>query len=207
MPDDQDAVTASGASSGEEEARTGRPSRLERWIPDRGTRRVVEWVALIALALGVAFLLRTFVVQSFFIPSTSMTPTLEVGDRVLVNKLAYRFGDPDRGHIVVFEAPPGEGSAEVKDLIKRVIGLPGETVEGKDGAIFINGRRLDEPWLPDGVQSRTFGPEQVPEGHYWMLGDNRLDSRDSTFFKSVPRNSMIGRAFVRIWPLSNLSGL
>lgn len=196
MHDDEDALTAAR-----------RPSRLEGWIPDRSARRVVEWVALIALALSVAFVLRTFVVQSFYIPSTSMTPTLEVGDRVLVNKLSFRFGDPKRGQVIVFEAPPGEGSDGIKDLIKRVIGLPGETIEGRDGHVYINGKRLDEPWLPEGVQSRTFGPEVVPEGRYWMLGDNRFDSRDSTFFKSIPRSSMIGLAFVRIWPLSHLSGL
>lgn len=178
-----------------------------RAIPDRNTRRVVEWVVLIALALAAAFVLRTFVVQSFYIPSESMTPTLQVGDRVLVNKLAYRFGDPSRGDIAVFEAPPGEGNSQIHDLIKRVIGLPGDTIEGSDGRVYINGKPLEEPWLRDGVQSRTFGPETVPDDHYWMLGDNRTDSRDSTFFKSIPRSSIIGKAFIRIWPLSDLSTL
>lgn len=185
-----------------------RPPRrglLARFFPNRRTRRVVEWVVLVALALTSAFLLRTFIVQSFYIPSTSMTPTLHVGDRVLVNKLAYRFGDPGRGDIVVFEAPPGEGSSEIRDLIKRVIGLPGETIEGREGRIYIDGERIEEPWLPEGIQSRTFGPETIPEDHYWVLGDNRFDSRDSTFFKAIPRSSIVGKAFVRIWPLGDLS--
>ena len=181
------------------------PSLLTRVVPDRRKRRVVEWVILVVLALSAALLLRTFVVQSFYIPSTSMTPTLKVGDRVLVNKLAYRFGDPERGDIIVFEAPPGEGSNEIRDLIKRVIGLPGETVEGRGGRIYIDGKQLEESWLPPGLQSRAFGPELVPEDRYWVLGDNRFDSRDSTFFKSIPRSSIIGKTFVRIWPLGDLS--
>lgn len=180
---------------------------IRRVLADRQTRRTIEWVALVVLALGVAFLLRSFVVQSFYIPSESMTPTLQIGDRVLVNKLAYRFGEPARGDIVVFEAPPGEGNTEIKDLIKRVIALPGETVEGRDEAIYVDGRRLDEPWLPNGHLSREFGPERVPADHYWVLGDNRLDSRDSTFFKAIPEDTIIGKAFIRIWPLSDFSTL
>jgi len=180
---------------------------LARAIPNRSTRRMVEWVILVVLALSAAVLLRTFVVQSFYIPSTSMAPTLKIGDRVLVNKLAYRFGDPARGDVVVFEAPPGEGSEKIKDLIKRIIGLPGETIEGKDGHVYIDGELLREPWLPAGIESRTFPAESIPPDRYWVLGDNRFDSRDSTFFKSIPRSSVIGKAFVRIWPLSNFGGL
>lgn len=180
---------------------------IRRLLADRSTRRSIEWVALVVLALGVAFVLRSFVVQSFYIPSESMTPTLQIGDRVLVNKLAYRFGDPSRGDIIVFEAPPGEGNPEIKDLIKRVVALPGETVEGRDDGIYVDGRQLDEPWLPNGAASRDFGPERVPADRYWVLGDNRLDSRDSTFFKSIPEDTIIGKAFIRIWPLSDFSTL
>lgn len=196
-----------GAAPERSAERLARRGLLERAVPDRTVRRIVEWVGLIVLALVAAFLLRTFVVQSFYIPSTSMTPALQVGDRVLVNKLSYRFGDPGRGDIVVFEAPPGEGNREIKDLIKRVIGLPGETIEGRDGRVYIDGKALEEPWLPKGIQSRTFGPEKVPADHYWVLGDNRFDSRDSTFFKSIPRGSIVGEGFVRIWPLTDLSTL
>lgn len=181
--------------------------RLARVFPRRSTRRTVEWVLLVVLALTAALLLRTFVVQSFYIPSTSMTPTLQVGDRVLVNKLAYRFGDPARGDIIVFKAPPGEGTVEIKDLIKRVIGLPGETIEGKGGQISINDRVLREPWLPPGVEARAFAREVIPHDQYWVMGDNRFDSRDSTFFKSIPRSSIIGKAFIRIWPLGEFGGL
>lgn len=184
-----------------------RGSRWRRLVRDRRARRTAEWVALVALALGVAVLLRTFVVQSFFIPSESMTPTLQVGDRVLVNKLAYHFGDPARGDVVVFEAPPGEGSAEIRDLIKRVVALPRESVEGRDGAIYVDGERLDEPWLPDGTRSPSFPAHRVPPDHYWVLGDNRDDSRDSRFFQGIPEDSIVGKAFVRIWPLDSLGGI
>jgi signal peptidase I len=92
----------------------------------------------------------------------------------------------------------------VKDLIKRVIGLPGETIEGRSGEIYIDGKPLDEPYLPPNVRSKDFAPERIPPDRYWVLGDNRQDSRDSTFFKSIDKGSVIGRAFVRIWPLGDL---
>jgi signal peptidase I len=91
--------------------------------------------------------------------------------------------------------------------VKRLIGLPGETIEGRDGKIYIDGRELDEPYLPDGVKSRTFGPEKIPPDHYFMLGDNRQYSKDSTFFGPIARKDLIGRAFMRIWPLSHLGFL
>lgn len=170
-------------------------------------RTVVEWIGLVACALLVAFVVKTFVFQAFYIPSESMVPTLAVGDRVLVNKLADRFGDPNRFDIEVFLAPKGTETAEIKDLVKRVVGMPGETIEGRDGRIYIDGRLLDEPFLPPGTQSRTFGPVEVPPGHYFMLGDNRQFSKDSTYFGPIPRSSMIGRVFVRIWPLSRIGFL
>lgn len=207
MPDHPNDAEPHHETDGAVAADEPRPRGIRRLLADRSTRRTIEWVALIVLALGVAFVLRSFVVQSFYIPSESMTPTLQIGDRVLVNKLAYRFGDPSRGDIVVFEAPPGEGNPEIKDLIKRVIALPGETVEGRDDGIYIDGRRLDEPWLTKGAVSRDFGPERVPDDRYWVLGDNRLDSRDSTFFKSIPEDTIIGKAFVRIWPISDFTTL
>lgn len=206
----EDDDTVSAEATGAAQARAEPHDRRTWWrrlVRDRRARRTVEWVALVALALGVAVLLRTFVVQSFFIPSESMTPTLQVGDRVLVNKLAYDFGEPARGDVVVFEAPPGEGSAEIRDLIKRVVALPGESVEGRDGAIYVNSERLDEPWLPEVTRSPSFPAHRVPPDHYWVLGDNRDDSRDSRFFQSIPEDAIVGKAFVRIWPLDELGGI
>ncbi|MGH9000901.1 MAG: signal peptidase I [Acidimicrobiia bacterium] len=159
---------------------------------------------LIVISLAVALVVRAFLIQAFYIPSGSMLPTLHRNDRILVNKLAYRLGDVDRGDVIVFHAPPGAATNDVKDLVKRVVGLPGETIEGRDGTIYINGRPLEEPYLASDVRSREFGPDTVPEDHYYVLGDNRQDSRDSTFFKAIDEGSIVGRAFVRIWPIDNL---
>lgn len=182
------------------------PIEDEESSEDSGSalRTVVEWIALIACALLVAFVVKTFIFQAFYIPSESMVPTLEVGDRVLVNKLADRLHDPNRFDIEVFLAPKGTETAEIKDLVKRVVGLPGETIEGRDGRIYIDGEVLEEPFLPPGTQSRTFGPVEVPPGHYFMLGDNRQFSKDSTYFGPIPRSSMIGRVFIRIWPIGRI---
>jgi len=163
-----------------------------------------EWLVLVAASLAVALFVRAFLIQAFYIPSESMVPALLINDRVLVNKLSYRLHDVHRGDIVVFDAPPGAATAQVKDLIKRVIGLPGETIEGRGGSIFINGKPLDEPYLPPDVRSRDFPPAKVPPKDIWVLGDNRQDSRDSTFFGPITEKSIVGRAFVRIWPLSRI---
>ncbi|HEY3724528.1 MAG TPA: signal peptidase I [Acidimicrobiia bacterium] len=173
----------------------------------RSSRAAIEWGILIVAALVIAIVIRTFVFQAFYIPSESMVPTLRVGDRVLVNKLSYKLHDPRRGDIVVFKAPPAAETADIKDLVKRLVGLPGETIEGKDGRIFINGKVLSEPYLPKDVKSRTFGPEKVPPDSYFMLGDNRQFSKDSTFFGPIKRDKFIGRVFMRIWPPSHLGFL
>ena len=163
-----------------------------------------EWIILIAASLAVALVVRGFLIQAFYIPSESMVPTLVKNDRVLVNKLSYKLHDVHRGDVVVFKAPPGAATAQVKDLIKRVVGLPGETIEGRNGSIFINGNPLDEPYLSPDVRSRDFPPEKIPPDKIYVLGDNRQDSRDSTFFHAVDEGAIVGRAFVKIWPLNSL---
>lgn len=170
----------------------------------RGARHLREWAVLGALAIVIALVVRTFLVQAFYIPSDSMVPTLERGDRVLVNKLSYRLHDVHRGDVIVFTAPEGVARSGIKDLIKRVIGLPGETVEGVDGEIFIGGKRLEEPYLPDGLRSKTFGPVHVPPGEFWVLGDNRPGSQDSTYFGPIKRQAIVGRAFVLVWPIGRV---
>ncbi|MGH9024386.1 MAG: signal peptidase I, partial [Acidimicrobiia bacterium] len=172
--------------------------------PTSFARAAREWVVLLVAAFGVALLLRTFLLQPFGIPSASMVPTLQVGDKVLVNKISYDLHDVNRGDVIVFKAPPGMERAGVNDLIKRVIGLPGETVEGREGHIYVNDRLLAEPYLPGNVQSKVFGPEKIPPGRYWMLGDNRQNSQDSTYFGTVDGATIVGRAFVRWWPLGRL---
>lgn len=166
-------------------------------------RNVVEWVVIAAGALIVAFLIKTFLLQAFYIPSLSMAPTLQVNDRVLVNKLSYDLHEVNRGDLVVFESLPNE-SADTKDLIKRVIGLPGETVSSRDGQILINGQVLEEPYLDEGVTTGPLEPTTIPPDHVWVMGDNRANSRDSRFFGPVPQSLIIGRAFVRVWPITDI---
>jgi signal peptidase I len=174
--------------------------------PPSTTRTIIEWVAVIGGALAVALVIQAFLVQAFYIPSSSMEPTLEVGDRVLVNKLSYDLHDVNRGDLVVFERPDGT-EGDIKDLIKRVIGLPGETVEIRDGTVVIDGRVLDEPYLAEEEILAEFAPVEVPEDHVFVMGDNRDDSRDSRIFGPIPADSIVGRAFVRVWPPTSVGTL
>ncbi|MGH9152026.1 MAG: signal peptidase I, partial [Acidimicrobiales bacterium] len=166
-------------------------------------RNAAEWVLIIGAALVAALVIKTYLVQAFYIPSPSMEPTLMIQDRVLVNKLSYRLHDVNRGDVVVFERPPNE-SGTIRDLIKRVIGLSGDTVEGRDGDVYVNGRELNEPYLPAGTVTSQFGPEKVPHGYVWVMGDNRANSSDSRVFGAVDEDRIVGRAFVRVWPISAL---
>jgi signal peptidase I len=170
-------------------------------------------------------LVKTFLVQPFWIPSESMLPTIEVNDRVMVNKLAYRLGEPERGDIVVFRDPRAPELEESlpeavirsvleavgvrtrgrDDLIKRVIGLPGETVEIRGNQVLIDGEPLDEPYLHE-VDMPDEGPFQVGEDQVFLMGDNRNSSFDSRRFGPVPLDQVIGEAFLTIWPLSNFGG-
>lgn len=170
-------------------------------------RHALEWVLLLGGALLIALVIKAFLFQAFYIPSESMLPTLQRDDRVFVNKLSYRLHDVHRGDIVVFDAPEGHETDGIEDFVKRVIGLPGETIEGRDGRIYIDGRRLEEPYLPEGTRSQVFGPEKVPPDSFFVLGDNRPASSDSTVFGPIPGDSIVGRVFVRIWPLSRLGFL
>ncbi len=151
----------------------------------------------------IALVVRAFLFQPFWIPSESMEHTLEKQDRVMVNKLSYRVGDIGRGDVVVFKRPDDDPNG-YQDLIKRVIGLPGDVVEGHDGAVFVNDRAIDEPYLDPADEIIDFEPITVPEGEYFMMGDNRDDSYDSRFFGTVPEGNVLGRAFVLFWPLDRV---
>ncbi|MGH9043383.1 MAG: signal peptidase I [Acidimicrobiales bacterium] len=177
--------------------------------PSRGWRRAAfEWVAIVLIAVLVAFLMRAFVVQTFFIPSASMSPTLKVGDRILVNKLAYKLHGVGRGDIVVFKHPPAEHcGTEVDDLVKRVIGLPGETISDTNGTIFIDAKPLAQPWLPKndpGTFTPSFRAVHIPQNDYFVMGDNRVISCDSRFWGFVPRSLIVGKVEMRIWPPSRV---
>ncbi len=236
--------------------------------PERGGGGALHFLkelpVLIALALGIALLIKAFLVQAFYIPSASMEPTLRQGDRVLVNKLSYRFGKPKRGDVIVFRDPypnpcdtsssgtegaPLEGSAtcnrgfvhkilnwfaevfglptgDTRDFIKRIVGLPGETVAMQDGNVYVcdqpNCRPVDSKGQPldghivDFPHTAKKGPQKdedtekayhIPIGQYWVLGDNRSNSSDSRVFHSIKRTSIIGKAFVVVWPPNRFTGL
>ena len=170
----------------------------------RGLRNLAEWGVIIVVAVVFAFVVRGLVFQTFFIPSESMVPKLEINDRILVNKLAYDFGDPERGDVVVFRTPPNSQIRGMDDLVKRIVGLPGDTIEGRDGHVYINGALLPEPYLPSSIQSKTFPPQKVPANSYFMLGDNRQVSRDSTVWGPANRDLFVGPVSVTIWPLTRI---
>jgi signal peptidase I len=172
----------------------------------KGVRNAVEWIAIVVGALAVALLVKTFLIQAFYIPSGSMLPTLHLGDRVLVNKLD---DEPSRGELVVFERPPGTPDDGIKDLIKRVVALGGQTVEARNGLVYVDGKPLDEPYVKNGGPTDGLPLERqtIPEGYVFVMGDNRGDSSDSRAFGPIDEDLIVGKAFVRVWPLGDLGFL
>ncbi|CAN5805518.1 signal peptidase I [soil metagenome] len=199
-----------------------RTQRSSRW------RALAELPLLAAAAIVIALVIKAFLAQAFVIPSEAMTPQLEVGDRVLVSKVSYRLHDPRRGDVLVFDGPRdadveepslpvrvgrdvleavGVRQPSEQELIKRVIALGGETVEARGGEVYVNGRRLVEPYLPDGRATADFGPVDVPEDALWMMGDNRDSSADSRSIGPVDVDRVVGRAVARIWPPGRIAFL
>lgn len=179
-------------------------------------RTIVEYIVLAVVAITVALLIQAFLVKPYRIPSESMEDTLLIGDRVLVDRISWRFSDPKRDDIVVFHSPmPGPV------LIKRIVGRPGDLVSLRDGAVYVNGERLSEPFVrkqADGQPepSRPFDngmpwslqqPYRVPAESYFVMGDNRTDSGDSREFGPVKRSQLVGRAFARYWPPDRIGGV
>ncbi len=165
-------------------------------------RQFVEWVAVAAVALLVAVVLRSFVVQTFYVPSGSMLPTLQVGDRIIVNKL---HGPIHRYDIVVFRRTPGDTGTLDADLVKRVIGLPGETIWSKGDTIYVDGRALNESWLPSTTgagcpqAAYAISTTHIPAGDYFVMGDCRGNSEDSRAWGFVPSSYIVGKVFVVVW--------
>jgi signal peptidase I len=191
----------------------------------------LEAPVLIAIAFILALGIKATAFAPFYIPSGSMRPTLIEGDRILVNKLSYKIHDPGRGDIVVFQqgdsghknifqrlwstiseglGRPPDGS---RDLVKRVIGMPGETIEVKTDGVYINGQKLNEPWLrPQSAglpisQGPSKGPVHIPPESYFVMGDNRANSADSRVFGPIARGAIVGRAIFVVWPPGRLGGL
>lgn len=214
---DSDGAPASDRLRGVAGERRGAPERRRK---SRG-RGLVEWVVILAVALLAALVVKTWVLQAYVIPSGSMRPTIHIGDRMLVDKLAYDFKSVHTGDIIVFRKPPADTEGgHIKDLIKRVVGLPGQTLRsGPDGRIYVDGKLLKQPWLsplgrtsqqppicdPDLNRVDCVGRTlHLPKGEYYVMGDNRGNSDDSRYWGPVPARLIIGQAFLRIWPLGRI---
>jgi signal peptidase I len=164
---------------------------------------LVEVVLIVGAAFILALLIQQFIVKPFYIPSESMEPTLVEGDRVLVNRFIYRFRDPERGDVVVFHPP----TAPDEDYIKRVVAVSGDSVEVKDGKLYVNGEPQDEPYLAEAFIQGTFPAETVPDGYVFAMGDNRNRSGDSRVFGPVGLDAILGEGFLIYWPLGKIGGL
>jgi signal peptidase I len=179
-------------------------------------RTILDWFVTVAIAIAFVLTFEAQVAKPYRIPSPSMEPTLHCpkpvahcqgrfSDRVIANRLAYRFGDPQRGQIVVFTAPRsaercGPGDAGTT-FVKRIVGLPGEVISERDGVVYVDGARLDEPYVDPSLRGRETGKwSRVPEGRYFVLGDDRIHSCDSRTWGTVPRSSLIGPVLVTYWP-------
>ncbi|HAG10944.1 MAG TPA: signal peptidase I [Desulfotomaculum sp.] len=159
---------------------------------------IPEILESIIIAVILATIIRLFLLAPFFIPSQSMEPALLVGDRIIVSKIAYRLGEPQRGDIIVFKYPRDPR----KDYIKRLIGFEGEQVTLKNNRLYINGKETPEKYLPEDLSFYDFGPVTVPNGCYLMLGDNRPNSEDSRVWGALPKENVIGKAVLIYWPFN-----
>ncbi len=167
----------------------------------------IESLKTIGISAILAIGIRTFVAEARYIPSGSMLPTLEINDRLIIDKLSYRFKDPQRGDIVVFTPTPALQQENFKDaFIKRVIGLPGDTIEVKKGKVYVNGKMLIEEYIKE-QPKYDYGPVVVPENQYLVLGDNRNNSYDSHYWGFVPRENIIGQAVIRFFPFNRIGGI
>jgi signal peptidase I len=180
---------------------------------------VIDWIVTIVVAVGAVLAIKAWVVNPYRIPSSSMEPTLHCAapgagcqasfsDRVLANRFIYHFRSPDRGEIVVFKTPPEaercENGAGGETFVKRIIGLPGDTIRERSGTISVNGKRLDEPYVKPQERDMRSGAWHVAQGTYFMMGDNRASSCDSRDWGAVPRSNLIGPVFAVYWPPQRL---
>ena len=198
--------------------------------PEGGSlsRFLLEALIILGLAAVIAIIIQSFFIKAFLIPSSSMSPTLQIGDRVMVEKVTYYFTKPHRGDIIVFRYPPSDTKAlntnnvfywpiqqigetlhithrGTTPYVKRVIGTGGDTVELREGKLYVNGKRIEEKYIVD--DGSDYGPVKVPKGMLFCLGDNRPNSRDSRFWGMVPVRAVIGRVFLKWWPLSRFGSV
>jgi signal peptidase I len=207
------------ATEAEPDAKPRMRGPLERLGLPRGVRVAIDWVLTIAGAVAIVIAVKLWVVNPYRIPSSSMEPTLHCAkpgmgcearfsDRVLANRFIYHLRSPRRGEIVVFDTPEAAqrecGAGGV--FVKRLIGLPGETWSERDGYVYIDGKRLDEPYIKsDRRDHETKDPVRIAPGHYFMMGDNRQASCDSRRWGTVSRKELIGKVFFTYWPPNRIS--
>lgn len=182
---------------------SGRDERRSKRNREESQNSPKDWLIAIGVALLLAVLIRTFLAEPTSVSGRSMIQTLQPGDKVMINKIAYKLGEPERGDIVVFETKEG------KDLIKRIIGLPGDKIQAKDGKVLLNGKPLTESYLEKGVVTEDFPETEVPSGKYFVMGDNRPESADSrnSLIGLVDENELIGKASFVYWPFSNIGSV
>lgn len=182
-------------------------SKLQRSIPPSKSENAwLEGLKTLGLSVILALGIRTFIAEARYIPSGSMEPTLQINDRLIVDKLSYDFASPQRGDIVVFNPTARLRQQNFKDaFIKRVVGLPGETVEIKNGQVYVNGSAINEPYIA--APAEQWNPVVVPPDSYLVLGDNRNNSFDSRYWGFVPRSKIIGRAVFRFYPFDRITPL
>ncbi|WP_116997496.1 signal peptidase I [Desertimonas flava] len=197
-------IDEDGGEFDDEETEAAAASRRRK----RRARGLIDWIVVVGIALIVAFVVRTYVLAHFVVDGHSMDYTLHDGDRVFVNKLSYRLHDPRRGDVVVLHQRAVNGEGTNRDLIKRVIALPGETIAMRNCVVTIDGVVLEEPYLDDTVVTPgNCGPEIAPtlveDGHVFVMGDNRPESQDSRALGAIDEDDLVGRAFVVFWPTSN----
>ncbi len=189
-------------SPSKQKTTTSQQNTHEKRRATKKNKWLVEFLIMLLVSFALLFgVVKPFIVEAFYVPSESMVPTLQVGDRVLANKFIYRLSEPKREDIIVFE------SVEYGvDLMKRVVGVPGDEIEVRSGILFVNGEQQEVPYLnrelPD---DSSYGTKTVPPGHVFVMGDNRADSADSRIFGAVPKENIVGEAFLRVWPLKQLA--
>ncbi len=167
-------------------------------------KSMVEWIVIIIVAIGLSILIRNFIIDTRIVPTGSMLPTIQEQDRLIVDRLFYKFQPLERGDVVVFKAPEKANTDE--DLVKRIIGLPGEKVEIKNGKVYINDNVLNEPYV-ENKPDYEFGPVTVAENCYLVLGDNRPLSYAGHKWGFLPAENIIGKVLIRYWPLDSIGPL
>lgn len=180
------------------------PKWLQFW------RKQTENLQIVGLALAISVLIRLFVAEPRYIPSNSMIPTLDIGDRLVIEKVSYRLNSPATGDIIVFEPPDilqVQGYTKDQAFIKRIIGLPGETIDIKNGRVYIGDRPLEEDYITELPNYLWEGPVTIPENQYFVMGDNRNNSNDSHIWGFLPKDNIIGRAVFRFWPFERIGFL